>query len=513
MRSVLVLFDSLNRLALECYGGSLIATPNFNRLAARGVTFDSHYVGSLPCMPARRDMHTGRLSFMHRSWGPLEPFDNSMPELLKDAGVYTHLITDHFHYFEDGGATYHPRYSTWEFVRGQEYDAWKAKVKPPLERYRRDYSDRNYNGPKQANRLQHQVNRDFILKEEDFPAYQCFEKAFAFLDENRDADNWMLQLECFDPHEPFFAPKRFRDKVPTDYDGPILDWPQYVAVTESPEEIAEVRANYAALVAMCDEYLGKLLDYFDEHDLWKDTSLILTTDHGFLLSEHDWWGKNVTPYYEEIAHIPLIMHHPDLADRQGTRVYALTQTPDLMPTMLDVFSQPIPPETTGLSLFERMAGRPGDREVIFGMFGGPIGVTDGDYSYFLYPPDLGDESLREYTIMPTHLKSLFGIDELRTATMHPPMDFTKGVPVFSIAALTSARRPPGEYRKAFTGFETALYDLRQDPEQQQPIRDQAVEARLREAILGHLARHDATETFMNWMGLAVEEAAPSFKRR
>jgi arylsulfatase A-like enzyme len=56
-------------------------------------------------MPARRDLHTGRLNFMHRSWGPLEPFDNSLPELLKKQGVYTHLVSDHLHYFEDGGAT------------------------------------------------------------------------------------------------------------------------------------------------------------------------------------------------------------------------------------------------------------------------------------------------------------------------------------------------------------------------------------------------------------------------
>ena len=55
-------------------------------------------------MPARRDMHSGRLSFLHRAWGPLEPFDNSFPELLRLNNTYTHLVTDHYHYFEDGGA-------------------------------------------------------------------------------------------------------------------------------------------------------------------------------------------------------------------------------------------------------------------------------------------------------------------------------------------------------------------------------------------------------------------------
>ena len=141
MKLVFVLFDTLNRLALGAYGGREVATPNFDRFARRAMTFDNHYVGSLPCMPARRDMHTGRLNFMHRSWGPLEPFDNSLPAILNKANVYTHLITDHFHYFEDGGATYHNRFTSYDFIRGQEYDPWKAMVEPPLERFREIYAN------------------------------------------------------------------------------------------------------------------------------------------------------------------------------------------------------------------------------------------------------------------------------------------------------------------------------------------------------------------------------------
>ena len=127
MKAVFVLFDALVRKALGPYGGA-VATPNFDRLARKAVTFGTHYVGSLPCMPARRDLHTGRLNFLHRSWGPLEPFDNWFPELLRKHRVYTHLVSDHCHYFEDGGWTYHQRYSSWEFVRGQETDRWKAMV-------------------------------------------------------------------------------------------------------------------------------------------------------------------------------------------------------------------------------------------------------------------------------------------------------------------------------------------------------------------------------------------------
>jgi arylsulfatase A-like enzyme len=506
MRAVFVLFDSLNRRALGCYGGSEIPTPNFDRFAARALTFDNHFVGSLPCMPARRDLHTGRLNFMHRSWGPLEPFDNSMPALLKEAGVHTHLVSDHFHYLEDGGATYHGRYATWDMVRGQEYDPWKAMVAPPLETFRRDYSNRNYNGPNQANRTQHQINRTFIRDEAQFPGPMCFERAFEFLDTNRDADNWMLQLECFDPHEPFFAPPVYREGFPTNYAGPIIDWPKYGPVEESADEVAETRANYAALVTMCDSYFGRLLDYFDAHDLWKDTCLVLTTDHGFLLAEHELWGKNLMPYYDELARIPLIVHHPDWTDQRGRRCDMVTQTPDLMPTFLEMFGVAVPPEVRAPSLQSRL-GRPDDgRVAMFGMFGGPIGAADRTHRYLLYPPDLDDENLYEYTLMPTHLKGLFDVDELRTGTWHPPLDFTKGVPVMRYRALRSAKRPPGPNRQVFCSFSTALYDIVADPAQERPIDDPATAARLGAAIAAELARHDATPEFFTWMGVSPPQA-------
>ena len=139
MKTVFLLFDSLNLRMLNSYGGTYIETPNFNRLAKKSIQFNNHYVGSMPCMPARRDMHSGRLSFLHRSWGPLEPFDNSFPEILRKNKIYTHLVTDHYHYFEDGGATYHNRFDSWDFIRGQESDPWKAMVQPPLEKFKEKY--------------------------------------------------------------------------------------------------------------------------------------------------------------------------------------------------------------------------------------------------------------------------------------------------------------------------------------------------------------------------------------
>ena len=325
MKVVFALFDSVNRKAIAPYGGKVVATPNFSRLAQRAVTFDHHYVGSLPCMPARRDLMTGRLSFLHRSWGPLEPFDNAFPELLAKAGVYSHLISDHCHYWRDGGATYHTRYDTFEFIRGQEKDAWKAMVQPPWERLREKYHAMQFSDQRRDKLANNIINREMSGDDDDaFPSVRCFNAALDFLETNGSADDWFLQIETFDPHEPFEAPARYRDAYPTNYAGPILDWPRYAKVSEHPDECAELRANYCAVLALCDAQLGRLLDAFDSQDLWRDTALIVSTDHGFLLGEHDWWAKNRMHCYEEVSHIPLFVYHPAFQKAGGQRRQALT---------------------------------------------------------------------------------------------------------------------------------------------------------------------------------------------
>ena len=110
MKAIMLMFDTLNLRMLSSYGCEWTHTPNFKRLAEHTVVFDNCYAGSLPCMPARRELQTGRYNFLHCSWGPMQPYDDSIPEMLRGKGVYTHLISDHQHYWEDGGATYHHRF-------------------------------------------------------------------------------------------------------------------------------------------------------------------------------------------------------------------------------------------------------------------------------------------------------------------------------------------------------------------------------------------------------------------
>lgn len=497
MKAVLVLFDSLNRHMLGCYGGTRVPTPNFDRLARRAVRYDNHYVGSLPCMPARRDLLTGRLSFLHRSWGPMEPFDDAFPEILaKEAGTYSHLVTDHFHYWEDGGATYHTRYDSHEFIRGQEGDPWKAMVQPHWERLREKYHARQFVQARRTYKAHNIINREFIKDEKDFPSVQCVAAGLDFLERNGGADNWVLQIETFDPHEPFHAPARFREKFPTDYRGPVLDWPRYGRVDELPEECEELRANYYAVMALCDHLLGQVLDEFDRQDLWKDTALIVTTDHGFLLGEHDFWAKNRMNIYQEVAHIPLLAHDPRRPAAPGEACAALTQTMDIAVSLLDLFGIAPKPAMEGIALRVAREGTQPREAVLFGYFGGAVNVTDGRFTYHRYPPDLKRQEIYQYTLMPTHISSLFSTEELAGARLAGPLPFTKGAKVMQLPVLERSAFQEKYGPGCLLEDETRLYDLVADPGQAHPLNDAAAEARMA-ALMARLmaANHAPPEAF------------------
>lgn len=504
MRTLFLIFDSLNRKALSCYGGPL-ETPNFDRLAAKGVKFENHYSGSMPCMPARRDFQTGRYNFFHSAWGPMEPYDNSLPKLLKKkANLYSHMISDHFHYWEEGGSGFNTKYDTWEIIRGQEYDPWIGQAQPPIETFKEQYDSRHYNlsgDPRSNHKLQHLVNRQHIRAQSDFPIHQCFEKAFGFLDINKHSDSWMLHLECFDPHEPFHVPDKYTQKYSDKLDGLVMDWPPYGRVIESEEEIQQIKARYAGLVAMCDDYLGQLLDYMDEHNMWEDTMVVCTTDHGYLLSEHDWWAKTRMPMYQEVAHIPLIICHPDHQDKAGECRQDVTSAIDIMPTILDAYGVDIPEEVRGKSLLPTMESDSGEyRVVACGLFGGSMLLADGQYAYHYFPQYLDSTNLYEYRLMPFHMREAFSIQELRDMTLSEPFDFTKGIQLLKIKARDDSKRPPGHDGIGFEDNGTRLFDLNVDPGENEPVSYPEVEKRLLEHAQHIMHEHDVPAEMLERFG-------------
>jgi len=470
----MVMFDSLNRHYLPPYGGRDIHAPNFKRLAEKTLTFDTSYVCSMPCMPARRDFHTGRPNFLHRSWGPLEPFDDSVPEMLKNNGIHTHLVTDHYHYFEDGGATYHNRYSTWEFFRGQEGDFWVPDLDPP------ELPPRRLGRHSLENDLmatQDAKNRKRFTSVDTFPQGRSFEAGLDFLRRNKNHDHWFLQLETFDPHEPFCAHEKFRKLYENRRlgDEVIFDWPFYRPVKESREEMEHLRAEYSALLSMCDDHLGRILDFMDEHSMWEDTMLIVWTDHGFMLGEHNLAAKCWCPFYEEIAHTPFFIWDPR-TPKQGERRKSLVQPSiDLGPTLLRFFGMEPTPDMTGKDLTPVIEGDTPVRDYgIFGMHGAHVNLTDGRYVYMRGTDKHTDSQLFQYTLMPQNMRNSFSIESLNQMELTEPFSFTKGCKVMKIPKKPGL--PGGERGELDTT--TRLYDVVSDPGQENLLEDPELESKL-----------------------------------
>jgi arylsulfatase A-like enzyme len=313
-----------------------------------------------------------------------------------------------------------------------------------------------------------------------------------FLRANHAQDNWFLTIETFDPHEPYFSSQRFKDLYPHLYDGPFFDWPNYARVTETPEQVQHMRYMSAALHSMCDYYLGRVLDLMDELHLWDDTLLIVNTDHGFLLGEHDWWAKCVQPFYDEVAHTPLFIWDPR-SRCAGERRSSLVQTIDLAPTLLDYFGVHIPPDMQGRPLAGTVAADAPIRDaVLFGQHGQHVNVTDGRYVYMRAPARPDNAPLYEYTLMPTHMRHIFGVGELQDIRLQEPFRFTKGCRTMKVAGRASFDAYP---------FGTMLFDMQNDPRQEHPMQDRGVEAMMIEHLMRLMRETDAPPEQYERLGL------------
>lgn len=401
MNVILLLCDTLRRDHVSAYTGGRplnqcwsaeapdwsVHTPNMDRVAKRGVTFTNGWCGSTPCMPARRDIYTGRYEFLERGWGPLEDDDIDLPRQisgppnrsltwsLQQGYRISNLITDHFHLWEKGAGNYHMGYSGFEFVRGCEGDALFTDPEPfPCpESDRLTMDERHW-------RNVHRLRKS----EDDYFSAQVIDKACGWLDRNHTHENFFLNLDIFDPHEPFDPPQRLVKQFdPRGYDVPGVGaraWYSPWREKHTPEQFTNLRARYAAKVAFLDERLGRLFNTLDRLNLWDNTLVILTTDHGTFNGDHARTGKLQTHEHDAVGHIPFLMAYPG---GQGEQRSQLVQLVDIFPTVLAAVHRPIPvmPEGKplhGINLLPVLAdpAAPTRDYAIAGQFGESVTLTD-----------------------------------------------------------------------------------------------------------------------------------------
>ncbi len=98
---------------------------------------------------------------------------------------------------------------------------------------------------------------------------------------------------------------------------------------ESDREVA--RSQYDAAIRYLDDRTEELVRLFEQHGLLDDTIVIISSDHGEYLGEHDLWAHRCFTY-REVAHVPLVIREPGRTE--GLRVTTPVQPSDVFGTVL-----------------------------------------------------------------------------------------------------------------------------------------------------------------------------------
>ncbi len=366
-------------------------TPNLDALARAGTRFAQHYVQAYPCGPARAGLVTGLYAHKHRSIGNGVPLDARHPTLfteLRRAGYrptlfgYTDTTRD-----PRGKPAADPDNGEYEGVcPGMDVDtllierstAWLAHLKA-----------------KGTAVPDPDAGREGIFAQRGFGEAAVFAAAdseTAFL-----ADRFLqwlsvagrtpfcAHLSFVAPHPPFAAAAPYHAMIdPADVSlplrgpspaveraqhplvGALLDGmdtsrfaPGLSGLSEAADEhvVRTVRALYAGMACEVDHHLGRIFAALRESGRWAEALIVFTADHGEQLFDH--WMLGKAGYFDQSAHIPLIIHDPRIAfeEGRGQTVAAFTESIDVMPTILEAVGLRPPRNTDGHSLLPFCAGR------------------------------------------------------------------------------------------------------------------------------------------------------------
>ncbi len=305
---VLVVIDTLRARNVSLYGYERHTTPNLEALARDGVTWDAAVTPGTWTVPAHGAIFTGLMPSFHgaeRVKGetllttPLNPEVRTLAELLGENGWQTGAFI--------GNTTYVT--SLLGFDRGFER---------------------------------------FSANEYRVSAKEIVEDGLAWFAETRTPA--FLFVNIVDPHEPYAPPPPFDQRFPGRR-ADIRGEPRQLlrgGATMSPAAFEHFRALYDGDVAFADWGLGELLAGLRRLGRYRDTLVIVTSDHGEHLGEHDMVGHGKGGF-EPLLHVPLVVKYPE--DREaGSRVERRVSTIGVFGTILAEAGIPPPPGVAGTPL-------------------------------------------------------------------------------------------------------------------------------------------------------------------
>jgi iduronate 2-sulfatase len=353
-----IVADDLNNL-LGCYGDPLAKTPNLDKLAARGVRFESAYCAYPLCGPSRNSFLTGLYPNTTGIWVNNQvfrqsiPSQRSMPQQFRIDGNYlTVRVGKMYHYGVPGaiGTDGHDDPASWELQMN----------------------------PAGVDRLEEQP-KIFSLKPRQFGAtlsWYASPKSDEFHTDGRNAADaqWVLErcakdrsrpfflaVGFFRPHTPYVSPQPYFDMHPAK-DMPVVpgvkddraDIPRAALMSGHPEQETmtddqrrQTRQAYAASISFMDAQVGKVVDTLDKLGLSDDTVIVFTSDHGYHMGEHGLWQK--MSLFEEVARIPLLIVAPGVSAK-GAVVKAPVAHVDIFPTLAELCGVKPPANLQGQSL-------------------------------------------------------------------------------------------------------------------------------------------------------------------
>ncbi len=344
--------DDLNN-DLSVYGHPLVKTPNLERLARRGTTFSRAYCQYPLCNPSRSSLLTGlypdqlKIYDLTTSIRQTSPGVVTLPQLFKNNGYYTARVGKIFHYGvpKDIG------------TNGLDDSvSWNHRVNP-IGRDKLEESKLTNLLPTRnlGSTLAYLAASGEDSEQTDG---KVAAEAIRILEQNRN-QSLFLAVGFYRPHSPFIAPQKYFDQynkaqiaLPIEPADDLADIPEAALNVKPPhwgldadKQKAAILAYYASITFM-DAQLGLLLDALDRGDLWKNTVVILWSDHGYNLGQHGQWMKQ--SLFEASARVPLLIAAPG-----GSRGLTCSRTvglTDLYPTLADLCGLTPPNNLAGRSL-------------------------------------------------------------------------------------------------------------------------------------------------------------------